>query len=91
MSLSIENLADQGRFQTVVDGHMAFAQYTLAKGLLTIVHTEVPAELGGRGIAGELVKSMLEYAREQGAKVRPACSYATAYLERHPEYSSLIA
>ena len=91
MSLAIENLADKGRFQTIVDGHTAFAQYTLDKGLLTIVHTEVPAELGGRGIAGELVKAMLEYAREQGAKVKPACSYATAYLERHPEYSSLIA
>jgi uncharacterized protein len=37
------------------------------------------------------VKTMLEYARDQGAKVVPACSYAAAYLERHPEYSSLLA
>jgi predicted GNAT family acetyltransferase len=91
MSQSIQHLADEGRFQMVVEGHTAFAEYSLTNGVLTIVHTEVPSELGGRGIAGDLVKTMLEYARSQGAKVVPACSYAKTYLERHPEYSSLLA
>jgi uncharacterized protein len=91
MSHSIEHLADEGRFQTIVEGHTAFAEYKLTDSVLTIVHTEVPSELGGRGIAGDLVKATLEYARSQGAKVVPACSYATAYLQRHPEYAALLA
>ena len=45
---------------------------------MAIVHTEVPPAVAGRGIAGELVRSALEFARAQGWKVRPLCSYAVA-------------
>ncbi|MCE7901584.1 MAG: N-acetyltransferase, partial [Gammaproteobacteria bacterium PRO9] len=31
----------------------------------------------------------LEFARSQGWKVRPVCSYAVAWMNRHPEYAGL--
>jgi predicted GNAT family acetyltransferase len=91
MTFPIDHLAAQRRFQTTVDGFACVADYTLAGGVMTITHTEVPPQLGGRGIAGELVKAMLDHARSAGLKVRPACSYARSYMERHPETTDLLA
>ena len=46
-------------------------------------------EIGGRGIAGQLVRAALEFARGQGLKVRPECSYADAWMRKHPDYDTL--
>ena len=53
--------------------------------------TEVPEPIAGRGIAGELTRVALRFAREQKYKVVPACSYAEAFLQRHEEYHDLLA
>lgn len=58
---------------------------------MVILHTGVPPELGGRGIAAQLTEAALAAARENGWKVRPRCSYAAAYFKRHPEYNDLLA
>lgn len=81
----------QGRWTVALEGHLALLDYTIDDGVLTIRHTEVPKPLGGRGIAGELVRAALEYARAQGYRVRPACEYAVAWMARHPEYEDLRA
>ncbi|HEY9540169.1 MAG TPA: GNAT family N-acetyltransferase, partial [Luteimonas sp.] len=67
----------------------AFVEYTREGDILAINHTEVPPEMGGRGIAGKLVEAALRYARDEGLKVLPRCSYADAYMRRHPEYEEL--
>jgi hypothetical protein len=36
------------------------------------------------------MKGMLEIVRKTGMKVAPRCSYAEAYIRRHPEYQDLI-
>ena len=91
MNLQIEHLAEQGRFQGVVDGHLCVAEYRRADGVLAITHTEVAPELGGRGIAGALMQAVLAHASANGLKVRPLCSYARSYMQRHPETESLLA
>ena len=48
----------QGRFYTTVDGYTAHVSYRIENGGLDIRHTIVPEEIGGRGIASELVKDM---------------------------------
>lgn len=58
---------------------------------MTITHTEVPVAVGGRGIAGALVQSALEMARANGWQVIPACSYAAAWIKRHPACADLQA
>jgi predicted GNAT family acetyltransferase len=30
-------------------------------------------------------------ARERGLKIQPSCSYADAYMQRHPEAQDLLA
>ena len=59
--------------------------------MLVITHTGVPAAIGGRGIAGALMEAAVAFAREAGLRIRPACSYAAAWMERHPEHNGLLA
>jgi predicted GNAT family acetyltransferase len=73
------------RFTTEVDGNRAELDYTLTDGVMTITHTGVPPAIGGRGIAAELMAAALSAARDAGWSVNPACSYAKAYLEKHPQ------
>ena len=55
-----------------------------------MVHTIVSPMLGGRGYGSRLVRSALDYARDNGLKVIPSCSFVGVYLERHPEYKALL-
>lgn len=79
------------RFTISVDGVDAVLEYHTEAGEMVITHTGVPSEIGGRGIAGQLVKAAFEHARGQQWKVRPDCSYAASWAERHPDYLSLVA
>jgi predicted GNAT family acetyltransferase len=71
MTLVIEHLADQRRFQARVEGQACVIDYELADGVMTITHTGVPQALEGRGIAAELTRAALAHARQAHLKVRP--------------------
>ncbi|MFT4255992.1 MAG: GNAT family N-acetyltransferase [Pseudoxanthomonas sp.] len=88
--LPIRHAPGDSRFSTTVDGHTAVLDYRLHAGSLEIEHTGVPEAIGGRGIAGALVRAALDHARAQGLKVVPACSYAAQFIHRHPEYADLV-
>jgi predicted GNAT family acetyltransferase len=85
----IRHDADAGRFVLIEDGQEAELVYRLEPGRVTILHTWVPEAVGGRGIAGELVRKAFDWARVEGLKVRPACSYSDAWMRKHPEYEAL--
>jgi uncharacterized protein len=72
-------------FTTEVDGSAAHLDYTLADRVMTITHTRVPAAIGGRGIAADLMQAALNAANAAGWSVKPACSYAAAYMAKHPQ------
>lgn len=91
MAHDIHHLAAAQRFETHVDGFTCELDYSLRDGVMTITHTGVPSEVGGRGIASELVRAAFEAARSEGWKVVPACSYAQVWIGRHPDYSALLA
>ena len=50
MTEAFRDNAAQSRFELAVDGHTAFVVYRKTPDTITLVHTEVPPELGGRGI-----------------------------------------
>jgi len=79
-----------GRFEIERDGHVAFLDYNLGAGVLRLLHTEVPDQLQGQGIASELAKSALDWAREHSVKVDVICPFVDSYIKRHPEYADLI-
>ncbi|WII95153.1 N-acetyltransferase [Moraxella haemolytica] len=81
---------DNHRFTTTIDGLTAFISYVDTGETLIFDHTIVPNALGGRGIGTALVKHALAYAQVQGKKIVPACSFVAHYVQKHPEYQSLL-
>jgi predicted GNAT family acetyltransferase len=75
----------------VVEGELCVLDYRLLESVMTITHTGVPQVVGGRGIAAQLVSAALNFARQQGLRIVPACSYAAAYFRRHAELRDLLA
>ena len=82
--IQVEHQPANRRFTAVVDGEEAVLDYILAGGVMTITHTGVPKRIEGRGIAGQLMREALNAAGVNGWRVVPACSYAAAYMEKHP-------
>jgi len=80
----------QHRFEMGAGGDTAVAYYSLAPGVITFTHTEVPATLRGQGVASRLTRGVLEAARAQGLKVVPRCSFVAAFMSRHPEFNDLL-
>lgn len=78
------------RFELEVDGHTAMSFYKLADGVITFDHTEVPPELGGRGVGSKLVQGALDLVRAEGLKVIPQCPFVKAWIGKHPEYTDLL-
>ena len=90
MQLNVSHDPAAQEFSARVEGHRAELQYRLSDGVMTIVHTGVPEEIGGRGVAAELMRMALEAARANGWKVVPTCAYAEVFMRRHREYADLL-
>lgn len=89
MASNVRDNTERHRFELEADGHIAFSNYSRTGNVLTILHTEVPKALEGRGIGSSLTKGVLDIARSQRLKVKAECPFAKAYIERHPEYADL--
>ena len=59
-------------------------------GAAEIDHTFVDPSLEGRGVAGQLLQAAADALRAEGRKVRPTCSYAVRWFEKHPEQRDLL-
>jgi len=78
------------RFVAEVDGRGSECVYRRQGDVLLMTHTEVPPALEGRGIAAALVAAALAWARQEGLRVHPLCSYVAVYMRRHPETRDLL-
>ena len=77
-------------FSVTIDGRASRLVYRVNEGVFDIRSTYVPDELRGRGIASELVKTACDYAKEHNFKIIASCSYAVAWIKRHPEYDATV-
>ena len=76
---------ERNRLVVEQDGRTAELVYRLERGRLVLVHTGVPEELGGHGIAGDLVRAARERAAAEELTVVPWCPYARRWLRAHPD------
>jgi predicted GNAT family acetyltransferase len=76
------------RLSVQLEGHTGLLDYELDGNIMGITHTRVPPPIGGRGVAAELMRSALDLAVANGWTVRPVCSYAVAYMKKHPSGTS---
>jgi hypothetical protein len=83
MVQKVVNNKISNRFEITVDGQTGYLEYNQYKGGMDLRHTFVPEKIGGRGIAAQLVRYALEYARANGLKIKATCSYVKVFLERN--------
>ena len=89
--VTVVHAPDAHRYEIALAGRLAALDYTVENGRTVFTHTFVPHELRGRGLAEHLVRRALNDARSQKVVVFPACSYVATFIQRHPEYQSLLA
>jgi predicted GNAT family acetyltransferase len=81
----------RNRFEFEEEGQTAYLEFDVdGHGWMTLWHTEVPPPLRGRGIAGMLAQTAFEYARDNHLKVDVICPVANDYVQKHPEFKSLL-
>jgi uncharacterized protein len=78
------------RFELERDGQLGVLDYMRIGEIITFIHTGVPPAIGGRGIGSQLVKTGLDYARDNGLRVRSLCWFVSKYIRRHKEYQDLL-
>ncbi|MDD3108809.1 MAG: GNAT family N-acetyltransferase [Alistipes sp.] len=88
--MEITHNVSQHRFELTLEGEVAYLSYHQEGSRLDLQHTLVPRPIEGRGIAAQLTRHALQYARTGQLQVRPSCAYVRAYLERPPEEQDLL-
>lgn len=92
MSDEIRFREDRKRIELPLEGGTATLDYAEAgEGVVDFQSTVVPPELRGQGAAGRLVRQALDWARREGYRVVPTCSFVDSYIDKHPEYRDLVA
>jgi uncharacterized protein len=89
-SIEVKHNLAENRFQVEIESNLAVLEYKLEDDTIVFTHTDVPDELGGRGLGSKLVRAGLDYARAQGLSVHPLCSFVASYIEKKPEYQDLL-
>jgi uncharacterized protein len=90
-AVEVVNNEKESRFEASSLEGLAYLTYReMRDGTLLLIHTEVPAELAGRGLASRLARAALNLARDRGVKVIVRCPFVTEYIARHPEYHDLV-
>lgn len=69
----------------------AYISFVEKDNILTIEHTVVSEPFKGKGVGSLLVKEVVDYARENGFKLRSTCWFAEKLLKEVPEYADILA
>lgn len=87
MDVDVVHRSEQSRFEAEVEGEVAFLSYERGDGTVAMTHTIVPRAVEGRGIAGELARTAVGWAREEGLQIDAQCSYVRSWLQRERQVS----
>lgn len=93
MTIQHQRSDTKGAFICEVNGKkMAEMVYTMAGPQKMIIeHTEVDPSLKGQGVGKQLLKTLVEYVRENAIKVIPLCPFANATFKRMKEWQDVVA
>lgn len=83
-AISLETLL--ARFVMVVDDHRCELDFTLSGETMDIRSVRVPKAVGGQGLAGQLTRHAMDWARANSLNVKPTCPYVSSWLDRHPDH-----
>ncbi|NJC95738.1 MAG: GNAT family N-acetyltransferase [Anaerolineales bacterium] len=87
--LDVKQNPDENRFEAWIDNKLSKLDYIQDDRNFVITHVGVHPAFRGQGVAGKITQVGIEYAKRNSLRVVPMCSYAAAYIRRHPEYAEL--
>ena len=90
IDLPVIKNSEAKRFELTVDRYTAFIDYKEHNDVITLIHTESPEELAGRGVATALIEKTLTYIEENEYELVPLCPLVFAYIKRHPEWLRVV-
>jgi hypothetical protein len=90
MIATVNDNKTEHRFELEVEGHLAAAYYRRSGNAITFEHTEVPPELGGKGVGSSLVRGALDQVRAEGLQVVAQCPFVKAWIGKNPAYADLL-
>ena len=91
--MSIKHDSSNQEFTTTRDGHPAELAYARpSDDVIDFTHTFVDEALRGQGLADELARTALAFAREQKLKVKTTCTFMASFVQKHhTEYADILA
>lgn len=81
---------DKKQFELDINGYTARIEYIIMAKKIFLTHTEVPAELKGKGIGSIIVILALEEIEKRGLKLIPLCPFTAKYITKHPEWKRIL-
>lgn len=60
------------------------------KDIITIEHTYVSDALKGQGAGKQLVKKVVDFAKEENKKIIPLCTFAKKEFDKNKEYENVL-
>ena len=91
--LSHEDSGSSGRF-VIYDDEVFAGEMTYTRrddGNIVIDHTGVESAFGGKGYGGLLLAEAVGYARREGIKIVPVCSFVVARFAKDPAIADVRA
>ena len=89
-TLPVKNNRSANRFEVTLGDKLGMIIYRKEGSVYSMIHTEVPGEYKGQGIADHLAHEALEQVKAEHGQIVPLCPFVRAYIRRHPEYQSLV-
>ena len=81
----------KNQFEIYTEGHYSIIKFEMINDtLVNLYHTEVHPSLAGKGIGNMLVLKTLKYCNVHNYKIVPTCPFVAKYIERHPEWKSIV-
>ena len=91
--MSIKHDPASQEFATTRDGHSAELAYARpSDDVIDFTHTFVDEALRGQGLADELARAALAFARTEKLKVKTTCTFMAGFVKKHhAEYADMLA
>ena len=93
MEIQRDEHGRKGAFYIDEDGEWIaeLTYYRNGDDTIVIDHTEVDEKLRGQNVGRNLVAAVVNFARENGLKIKVDCPYTQKVIESTPEYQDVLA
>ena len=88
--LSISDNQQNQQFEIFIDEDRAWLEYRIKDNALYLMHTEVPENMAGKGVASALAAHAFNYARAHHMKIKAYCPFVVTWLKKHPEQMDIV-